>query len=159
MSINIAYEFFHGGKSLLNRKELSHVEELIGEAGPDKTGLLSAQKFKEYPHSLKGYNSTYKIASNIKDWERHPIMVMHNHGYYSYLEVISYIASTENLEAKVSYVLQKTDTVKYYKKNRDIYVCFTDSDAMPNYAYILSSHGVEKVGDASYIDDSFTEIM
>ena len=135
------------------------MEELIGEAGANKAGLLSAQKFKEYPHFLKGYNSTYKIASNIKDWERHPIMVMHNYGYYSYLEVISYIASTENLDAKVSYVLQKADTVKYYKKNRDIYVCFTNREEKPDYAYILSSHGVEKVGDASYIDDSFTEIM
>lgn len=135
------------------------VEELIGEAGPDKAGLLSAQKFKEYPHFIKGYNSTYKIASNIKDWERHPIMVMHNYGENSYLEVISYIASTVNLTAKVSYVLQKTDSVKYYKKDRDIYVCFTNDDAMLNYAYILSSHGVEKVGDATYIDDSFTEIM
>ena len=135
------------------------MEELIGEAGPDKAGLLSAQKFKEYPHFLKGYNSTYKIASNIKDWERHPIMVMHNFGYNSYLEVISYIASTETVNAKVSYVLQKADSVKYYKKDRDIYVCFTNDDAMPNYAYILSSHGVEKVGDATYIDDSFTEIM
>ena len=135
------------------------VEGLIGEAGTNKTGLLSAQKFKEYPHFLKGYNSTYKIASNIKDWERHPIMVMHNYGETSYLEIISYIASTENLTAKVSYVLQKTDSVKYYKKDRNIYVCFTNDDAMPNYAYILSSHGVEKVGDATYIDDSFTEIM
>ena len=135
------------------------VEELIGEAGPDKVGLLSAQKFKEYPHFLKGYNSTYKIASNIKDWERCPIMVLHNYGDNSYLEVISYIASTENLTAKVSYILQKTDSVKYYKKGRDIYVCFTNDDAMPNNAYILSSHGVEKVGDATFIDDSFTEIM
>ena len=135
------------------------MEGLIGEAGTNKTGLLSAQKFKEYPHFLKGYNSTYKIASNIKDWERHPIMVMHNYGETSYLEIISYIASTENLTAKVSYVLQKTDSVKYYKKDRNIYVCFTNDDAMPNYAYILSSHGVEKVGDATYIDDSFTEIM
>ena len=135
------------------------MEGLIGEAGANKAGLLSAQKFKEYPHFLKGYNSTYKIASNIKDWERHPIMVMHNFGYNSYLEVISYIASTETVNAKVSYVLQKADYVKYYIKNRDIYVCFTYDDAMPNYAYILSSHGVEKVGDASYIDDSFTEIM
>jgi hypothetical protein len=86
-------------------------------------------------------------------------MVMHNYGETSYLEIISYIASTENLTAKVSYVLQKTDSVKYYKKDRNIYVCFTNDDAMPNYAYILSSHGVEKVGDATYIDDSFTEIM
>ena len=92
------------------------MEGLIGEAGANKAGLLSAQKFKEYPHFLKGYNSTYKIASNIKDWERQPIMVMHNYGENSYLEVISYVASTETLTAKVSYVLQKTDSVKYYKK-------------------------------------------
>ena len=135
------------------------MEGLIGEAGANKAGLLSAQKFKEYPHFLKGYNSTYKIASNIKNWERHPIMVIHNYGENSYLEVISYVASTETLTAKVSYVLQKPDSVKYYKKNRDIYVCFTYGNTITNYAYILSSHGVEKVGDASYIDDSFTEII
>jgi len=137
------------------------VEELIGEAGANKTGLLSAQKFKEYPHFLKGYNSTYKIASNVKNWERRPILLLHNFGNTSYLDILSYAIGADENKYTITLVhlLKDAENVRYYKKNRDIYVCFRYEDTQPNNTYILSSHGVERVGDSKFVDDSFTEII
>lgn len=136
------------------------MEGLIGEAGANKAGLLSIQKFKEYPHFLKGYNSTYKIASNVKDWERCPILVLHNYGDTSYLDIISYIAGEgNNFNVRVSNLLNKAEKVRYYKKDRNIYVCFKYDNNLPNNTYILSSHGAERVGDATYIDEGFIEIV
>ena len=62
----------------MDEKLQTDVGELIGETTIEKAGLLSPNLFKVYPHFVNAYEAVYKIADNMTDWYRAPIMVLYN---------------------------------------------------------------------------------
>ena len=135
------------------------VGELIGETTIEKAGLLSPDLFKVYPHFVNAYDSVYKIADNVADWYRAPIMVLYNDSASTSLDFLTFLYSTtDGMLQSLKRFFIKPERVKYYKKGRDIFVSFTYDGTQPNHAYILSPHGAQLVGTPDIIDDSFTEI-
>ena len=144
--------------SVLPRRFMD-VGELIGETTIEKAGLLSPDLFKVYPHFVNAYDSVYKIADNVTDWYRAPIMVLYNDSASTSLDFLTFLYSpTDGILQSLKRFFIKPERVKYYKKGRDIFVSFTYDGTQPNHAYILSPHGVQLVGTPDIIDDSFTEI-
>lgn len=144
--------------SVLPRRFMD-VGELIGETTIEKAGLLSPDLFKVYPHFVNAYEAVYKIADNVTDWYRAPIMVLYNDSASTSLDFLTFLYSpTDGILQSLKRFFIKPERVKYYKKGRDIFVSFTYDGTQPNHAYILSPHGVQLVGTPDIIDDSFTEI-
>lgn len=149
-----------GNPILISKEDLAQVVgELIGETTIEKAGLLSPNLFKVYPHFVNAYEAVYKIADNMTDWYRAPIMVLYNDSASTSLDFLTFLYSpTDGILQSLKRFFIKPERVKYYKKGRDIFVSFTYDGTQPNHAYILSPHGVQLVGTPDIIDDSFTEI-
>lgn len=150
-----------GNPILINKEDLAQVVgELIGETTIEKAGLLSPDLFKVYPHFVNACEAVYKIADNMTDWYRAPIVVLYNKSESVGLDFLAFLYSpTKGMTQSLKRFFIKPEQVKYYKKGRDIFVSFTYDGTQPNHAYILSPHGVQLVGTPDIIDDSFTEIM
>ena len=150
--------------SIRNRYQFSHigfgdVGELIGTTTIEKAGLLSPDLFKVYPHFVNAYDSVYKIADNVADWYRAPIMVLYNDSASTSLDFLTFLYSpTDGILQSLKRFFIKPERVKYYKKGRDIFVSFTYDGTQPNHAYILSPYGAQLVGTPDIIDETFIEI-
>ena len=143
----------------MDEKLQTDVGELIGETTIEKAGLLSPNLFKVYPHFVNAYEAVYKIADNMTDWYRAPIMVLYNDSASTSLDFLTFLYSpTDGILQSLKRFFIKPERVKYYKKGRDIFVSFTYDETQPNHAYILSPYGAQLVGTPDIIDDSFTEI-
>ena len=144
--------------SVLPRR-FTDVGELIGTTTIEKAGLLSPDLFKVYPHFVNAYDSVYKIADNVADWYRAPIMVLYNDSASTSLDFLTFLYSpTDGILQSLKRFFIKPERVKYYKKGRDIFVSFTYDGTQPNHAYILSPYGAQLVGTPDIIDETFIEI-
>ena len=149
-----------GNPILISKEDLAKVVgELIGTTTIEKAGLLSPDLFKVYPHFVNAYDSVYKIADNVADWYRAPIMVLYNDSASTSLDFLTFLYSpTDGILQSLKRFFIKPERVKYYKKGRDIFVSFTYDGTQPNHAYILSPYGAQLVGTPDIIDETFIEI-
>jgi hypothetical protein len=135
------------------------VEELIGEATYSDKGLMPAKLYKQTPHYVPAFNATYKILFHKNIWLRDVIMVCTHSDSSPFFDVIGVFRTDLDFHAKVMSFTPGFRQYKYYKKDNILYVSFFNDEGQPNNAYIMSPYGIEKVGDSTFIDESFTEIM
>ena len=121
---------------------------------------MSANLYKQTAHYVQAFNATYKIADYTSGWWLRDVLIVCTHiDSRPFLDIIAAFRSDTYFEVSVSKIIQGERSYKYYKKDNSLYICFTSPGEQPNNAYIMSPYGIEKMGEANFIDDSFTEIV
>lgn len=139
--------------------------DIIGNLLPISTdqqkGLLSSEDHKIYPKYLSLLNKTYKIGP-FRPWERFSVFFLYNSSTLSCLDLIGLLNNSpdnvSHLTGSVKHLANSSESIKYYVKEDEFFIQCNFESTQPNHAYILSPLGIEEVGTAEYIDDSFTEI-
>ncbi|WP_405371558.1 hypothetical protein [Phocaeicola sp.] len=136
------------------------VEGLLSEVTYSDKGLMPANLYKQTSHYVQAFDATYKIADYTNGWWLRDVIIVCTHiDATPFLDIIALFRSDIALGVRVNNIIQGERSYKYYKKDYCLYLCFTAPGTQPNNAYIMSPYGINRVGDAAFIDDSFTEIV
>lgn len=138
----------------------------MSEADVNKKGLLSKELYKTTAHFVIAYNIVYKLTNIGLDkwWIRFPVSICSHIDDTPFTDTIAVFKTDTNLNVKIVRVASDAnlirEKVKYYIKDKELYISFLASPAQPNNAFITSPYFHEIAGTPQeIIDDSFKEII
>lgn len=141
------------------------MEELLSEADTNKKGLLSKELYRTTAHYVEAYNTVYKLTDIGLDkwWIRFPISICSHIDNYPFTDTIAVFKSDIDLNVQIVRVVSNPNEiskkVKYYIKDKELYISFLASPTQPNNAFIASPYFYKKVGTPQeIIDGSFKEV-
>lgn len=130
---------------------------LIGTATADKNGLMSSYDKARTLLPYYAYGKRlYRIVYNSNNWQRETAFIVGCKDGEAYCVVIALYTSTPNI--KINIMGEYPNDVRFYKKDKNVYVFFNQNTEAPTSILMASTSGIEKVSNSVEPDSSYTLI-